>query len=989
MAEIDKLITRLDKLVTAMEKGSSGSRKPGERQPRDAGPAGGFSDVREDAKKSAVVAAEEVKNLENKKSALGKLAPEQERQLRLLKEELEIKERMGKARSWKQYEEERIALQELNEAREDAADALHKLNNEVEAGEEKAKALTSDIMKVDGAFLSLSKRIPLSRAQIKGFGKGMKDLFTSGNLAVGFASEMFNASLAIADAGAEFVKTTGAADAHMRVITDVRNEYRHLGVDAAAASAAGSALYSNFQDFTTLSETQKTTLAGQAAVLGTLGISAQSTGLIFDQATKSLGFNAGELVDLTEHLHSTAQSLGKTTQQVFQDFASASKKLAFYGTNVIDVFDKLQKQSKATGISVDDLISISGTAFDTFDGAGQKVGRLNAILGGPYLNSIDMLNASEADRIEMLKDSMDMSGQMFSQLNKYEQLAMADALGVDVDQARRMFGELSAAEEMQIKQQEEIAETSARAMKQADKLTNAFKSLFVASKPLADGIAAVVSGLARFFSTDFAKYAVGLIAIASGFWSIFAAVKKVKKVLDFSDVLGGEGGDGLISRLTGGGKGGSPEEASGGFISWVERLMEAIKGSAKELLAFGAAMLMMGAGIGAAAFGLSYLVEAFQGLTAAQMVGAIVGMIVVFAGFAVAIVLLGKASLTSVGPMMALGVALLLMGGGIAIAAYGMSLLVASFAQLEGDQIWAAAQAIMVFSVAMVALVAVAAFASAAYPALLAVAAILAAIGVAAVLMGLGISIAAKGLTVLVAQLVQIPADQVSATAGAVIALGYSLMTLGAGVAVAAVGLGVLGLALTYTATPLLLGSFALGTFGAALMIVGIGMTLVSAGAISLASSVTAFSRVLPELREFTSALKDIGGASWGIIKTAAAMAALTASLGRFAIGLALLQLKKLEALAEFNKSATLTVKSVQKPGVPTEAIKATETRMESVTSPGGTNNNITNNNTGMGQQPSNINVIVKIGERQLRDIFIDVLRDPTVSSEISGFGGR
>ena len=55
----------------------------------------------------------------------------------------------------------------------------------------------------------------------------------------------------------------------------------------------------------------------------------------------------------------------------------------------------------------------------------------------------------------------------------------------------------------------------------------------------------------------------------------------------------------------------------------------------------------------------------------------------------------------------------------------------------------------------------------------------------------------------------------------------------------------------------------------------------------------------------------------------------------------------------------------------------------------GGTNNNITNNNTGMGQQPSNINVIVKIGERQLRDIFIDVLRDPTVSSEISGFGGR
>ena len=58
----------------------------------------------------------------------------------------------------------------------------------------------------------------------------------------------------------------------------------------------------------------------------------------------------------------------------------------------------------------------------------------------------------------------------------------------------------------------------------------------------------------------------------------------------------------------------------------------------------------------------------------------------------------------------------------------------------------------------------------------------------------------------------------------------------------------------------------------------------------------------------------------------------------------------------------------------------------------GGTSNNTTNNtvnNPSMKQQAPNINVIVKIGERQLRDIFIDVLRDTTASSEISGFGGR
>ena len=146
--------------------------------------------------------------------------------------------------------------------------------------------------------------------------------------------------------------------------------------------------------------------------------------------------------------------MGKSTTAVFEDFNAVSKDLAFYGKDVVEVFQGLEKQSKATGLSVQELVSISGKSFDTFDGAAQKVGKLNAILGGPYLNSIDMLNASEEERIELLTQSMDMAGQTFSELNKYEQLAIADALGVDVDTARRMFGELSAAEEMQIRQQE-------------------------------------------------------------------------------------------------------------------------------------------------------------------------------------------------------------------------------------------------------------------------------------------------------------------------------------------------------------------------------------------------------------------------------------------------------------------------------------------------------------------------------------------------------
>ena len=259
-------------------------------------------------------------------------------------------------------------------------------------------------------------------------------------------------------------------------------------------------------------------------------------------------------------------------------------------------------------------------------------------------------------------------------------------------------------------------------------------------------------------------------------------------------------------------------------------------------------------------------------------------------------------------------------------------------------------------------------------------------LGGAVMLVGIGMTMAAKGLQTLVIELLKIPPGQITAVAAAIGALGLNLMILGLGSGLAAVGLGVLAAAVLLTAIPLLLGSFALGTFGAALMIVGIGMTLVSAGASSLASSVTVFSRVLPQLREFTSALKDIGGASWGIIKTAAAMTALTASLGPFAFGLALLQLKKLEALAEFNKSATLTVKNVQKPAIPNQALAATETAMDNA----GTSSGSSAPKGGVSKPVINFSqksIVVKIGERELQDVFIEFLKHPEVANAISGMG--
>ena len=67
--------------------------------------------------------------------------------------------------------------------------------------------------------------------------------------------------------------------------------------------------------------------------------------------------------------------------------------------------------------------------FDTFEGAATAVGRLNGMLGGPYLNSIEMVYATEEERLKTMQQAMQASGRQFKDLSRYEKKAVAAAAG--------------------------------------------------------------------------------------------------------------------------------------------------------------------------------------------------------------------------------------------------------------------------------------------------------------------------------------------------------------------------------------------------------------------------------------------------------------------------------------------------------------------------------------------------------------------------------
>ena len=88
------------------------------------------------------------------------------------------------------------------------------------------------------------------------------------------------------------------------------------------------------------------------------------------------------------------QQIGITASQMSRDFAPALKVAIYYTGRETEVLNGLMRQAKATGLEMNKLLSVVAQ-YDTFEGAGQAVGRLNAILGGPYLNAIQMVYATE------------------------------------------------------------------------------------------------------------------------------------------------------------------------------------------------------------------------------------------------------------------------------------------------------------------------------------------------------------------------------------------------------------------------------------------------------------------------------------------------------------------------------------------------------------------------------------------------------------------
>ena len=289
-----------------------------------------------------------------------------------------------------------------------------------------------------------------------------------------------------------FNRATGASGQFDDNIRNLEDALFTTGVTSAEAGQAVQSLFLNVTDFTRMSEAQQQTLGETVAVLGELGIASETAAKNIQFATKVLGQSTDEAAALQRELFVFAQDLGVSASQIASDFQKFAPQIAALGSEGVDVFKKLEAQAKATGIEIDKLVSMAEN-FDRFSTAAEAVSGLNAILGGPFLNTVQLVAEQDlSKRLEMIREGVNKSGISFEKMNRLERKALATQLQLNEAQLA-MFLRGSPVDEFMPK--EKSADDLIALEKQTAQFNTVMEELAQIARELAISFGPVIGGL--------------------------------------------------------------------------------------------------------------------------------------------------------------------------------------------------------------------------------------------------------------------------------------------------------------------------------------------------------------------------------------------------------------------------------------------------------------------------------------------------------------
>lgn len=495
---------------------------------------------------------------------------------------------------------------DLTEEQEKELHILIKGNNEAKKRNlylEDAISLAAELSSVFSAygkhaFFNVGKMKDIA-VQLKGVGENLGEFGEKLGIGIitNFVDGVINLAFKMSEVEATLRKTTGANESFIKSMRASYDQARENNVSMEDFYNTVGELRTSFIDFTKIGEIAQQNIAEITSTMVQAGHNAGSLSKALNTMTISMGQTGEQAASTLMELDAFARDIGVPPAQLTEQFGAMGSSLAKLGVDGVGAFKDLARVSKITGLEMQKILNLTDK-FDTFEGAAEQAGKLNAALGGNFVNAMDLMTATNpVERFEMMRNSLETAGLEFDNMSYYQRKFFAESMGLEnvSDLAAMMrgdMGELGAEIGKTSAEYADMAERARVASSFQDRLKKIMERLIPIVEPLIDAFDVLVTSLEK-GSNASKEYSDFSLSLGGAFETLVKAGKGLIELFAF-----------LVDHWVVG------IAALGAVVYSVYKLTRAFNSGTPGLLTFAAAA----AAVGLAAAGIGHAIKGFAEL---------------------------------------------------------------------------------------------------------------------------------------------------------------------------------------------------------------------------------------------------------------------------------------------------------------------------------------------------------------------------------------
>ena len=536
-----------------------------------------------------------------------------------------------------EYEQGNITLKDYNELIEENNKSLSQNSKEIKALQEDLHKQAEAIERNSRLYSNFNSIVDKTTGAFDALTGASTSNLTTMSGQIKAAAEL---GMKLQGLQVDLRRGTGFANRHTQAFDRLRNTYVDYGMTADELAVSLTSLSTKFSAFDAMTAANRDAITKTAAEYKTLGVEFDDFAALNERLRFSFGVmgeNAGMAADEIKRI---ARETGRPLSSVVSDLNEIGPELARFGAQGIEVFEGLARRARSLGLGVKEAFDIT-ELFDTFEGAANIAGRLNAQLG-LQLNSVELMRASTEERLDILRSEFQLQGKSFETMGRRQRQMVAGILGVSIEETAKLLGD-----GMDIQAFRAQESTQEQLIKSQDKVAAAMQRL-TEDLPIVKamgGMTGVIDAQAKAISTLATNTetlanaltgvagARGIVDTSAGILSGLGGVADIVSL--FRSGPGGrpKGGPGRISRMAGGlksffmGKEGKPgifgktRELFGKGLGKASGLVSGIGKAGLKKIPFGIGALLSIPGIAKAA--MSGNVSSALGMTGSALLSAV------------------------------------------------------------------------------------------------------------------------------------------------------------------------------------------------------------------------------------------------------------------------------------------------------------------------------------------------------------------------------